>query len=143
MLRGPPAGGRFRIPRQKATSHGPLENYQLAVEEPVPGGEAALGAVGEGKEEKSQLRLQDKPKPKKDSQELPFRERTRRRRREPILCRTRGSSPASRVICICSDTPPYQAIQIHMIISDHVIITNTRSLRKLARLIEGTEGLTC
>ena len=52
-----------------------------------------------------------------------------------------------RAICICSDTPPYQAIQIpniyHMIISDHVIITNTRSLPKLVRLIEGTEGLTC
>lgn len=51
MLRGPPAGGgRIRLSREKATSGGPFENDQSAVEEPVPGGKAVLGAFGEGKE---------------------------------------------------------------------------------------------
>ncbi len=64
MLRGPPAGGgRFRLPHQKATPGGPLENHQPAVEEPVPGGKAVLGVFGQGKEEGAradvpQLRLQ-------------------------------------------------------------------------------------
>ena len=46
VLRGPPArGGRRRVPREKQTPGGPLENDQPTVEEPIHGGKAAFEAM--------------------------------------------------------------------------------------------------